>query len=164
MLVLVRAGEPCFHSQRVTPPQKSPALFTMPKRLTKNWLAYEFECRCGCRSGHMDPKHVGKLQRLRDEIGVALKVNSGIRCAEYNATIDGAAKKSWHVPRDGVCYACDITFAHGPRSNSRILKLYTLADQLHFRGLGLYRGRIHVDSRPSRRARWIDHFWNWKDS
>jgi hypothetical protein len=114
----------------------------------------------------MDQKHIDKLQRLRESIGVALKVNSGIRCAEYNATIDGAAKKSWHVPRKDICYACDITFAHGPRSNRRILKLYALADQLHFRGLGLYRGRIHVDSRPAhrKRARWINHFWNWKDT
>ena len=103
----------------------------------------------------MDQKHIDKLQRLRESIGVALKVNSGIRCAEYNATIDGAAKKSWHVPRKDICYACDITFAHGPRSNRRILKLYAL---------GLYRGRIHVDSRPGKRARWINHFWNWRDS
>jgi uncharacterized protein YcbK (DUF882 family) len=143
----------------------SPASFKlMAKRLSRNWLAAEFACRCGCVSGRMDLKHIEKLQQLRDSIGVALKVTSGIRCAEYNATIDGAAKRSWHIPRNGICYACDITFAHGPRSNSRILKLMTLAEQVHFKGIGLYRGRIHVDSRTSKRARWIDHFWNWKDS
>ena len=113
----------------------------------------------------MSPKHIALLQKLRDVAG-PLKVTSGIRCKEYNASIKGAAPKSWHVPRDnGECYASDITYATGSISNRRILKLYVLADQAQFKGLGLYKGRIHVDSRPTgRRARWVDHFWNWKDS
>ena len=133
-------------------------------RLTKNWSSGEFSCTCRCGTGEMDPYHIDRLQQLREGIGVALKVTSGIRCEKHNKSIDRAASRSWHVPRNGICYASDITFAHGSRNNARVLRLYTLADQLHFKGLGLYRGRIHVDSRPGKRARWIDHFWNWRDT
>ena len=135
----------------------------MSKRYTKNFLVNEFACSCGCPHGEMDPKHMDLLQRLRDVAG-PLKVTSGIRCTTYNKLI-GGAKRSQHIPdANGLCHACDITFATGLRSNRQMLKLYTLADQLHFKGIGLYRARIHVDSRPGRRARWIDHFWNWKDT
>jgi len=135
----------------------------LSNHLSKNWSSREFECACGCGTGEMDMGHIERLQELRESIGVALKVTSGIRCKEHNEIIRGA-KKSWHVPRSGICCASDITFAHGARNNARVLKLYTLADQLHFKGLGLYRGRIHVDSRSGKRARWIDHFWNWRDT
>tara|TARA_R100001480_G_scaffold23094_4_gene33338 strand:+ start:981 stop:1388 length:408 start_codon:yes stop_codon:yes gene_type:complete len=135
----------------------------MNKKLSKNWSSREFECSCRCETGEMDMGHIEKLQELRDAMGVALKVTSGIRCEEHNNVIRGA-KKSWHVPRSGICYASDIAFAHGSRNNSRTLKLYVLADQLGFKGLGLYRGRIHTDSRPGKKARWIDHFWNWRDT
>ena len=135
----------------------------MSKRYTKNFLVNEFSCNCGCPNGVMDEKHMALLQGLRSAVG-PLKVTSGIRCREYNKLIGGAAR-SQHIPNaEGTCFACDITFATGTISNRRILKLYTLADQLHFKGMGLYKGRIHVDSRPGRRARWIDHFWNWKDT
>jgi len=112
----------------------------------------------------MSPKHIELLQKLRDAAG-PLKVTSGIRCKKHNTEI-GGAKRSKHIPdKDGICVASDITYATGTLSNRRILKLYVLADQVGgFKGIGLYRGRIHVDSREGRRARWIDHFWNWKDS
>lgn len=112
----------------------------------------------------MSPKHIELLQKLRDVAG-PLKVTSGIRCPTHNAEV-GGAKRSKHLPnKDGFCVASDITYATGTLSNRRILKLYVLADQIGgFKGIGLYKGRIHVDSREGRRARWIDHFWNWKDS
>lgn len=110
----------------------------------------------------MSDTHIALLQKLRTIVG-PLTVTSGIRCKDYNALCKGAPS-SHHIPRDGVCTASDITFTLGAKSNSRMLYLYTMADQLHFKGLGLYRGRIHVDSRKGRRARWVDHLWSWKDS
>lgn len=137
----------------------------MPKMLSKNFAAYEFECPCGCGYGEMAPAHIDNLQRLRDSVGEPLKITSGIRCQAHNDSLKsiGAASRSWHIPRNGMCYACDITFATGSLSNQRMLRLSTMAEQLHFKGLGLYPRRIHVDSRPGRRARWINHHWNWKD-
>ena len=137
--------------------------FAMAERLSKNFLAHEFECSCGCGQGQMDPIHIALLQKLRNAAG-PLRVTSGIRCKEHNKLIGGASR-SQHIPNSqGMVVACDITYAKGSKSNRNILRLYTLADQLHFKGIGLYKGRIHVDSRPGRRARWIDHFWSWKDT
>lgn len=136
----------------------------MPKRLTKNFMAYEFSCSCGCGYGEMAQGHMDKIQQLRDAVGEGLSITSGIRCREYNDTIDGAAERSWHIPRNGITYACDLTFAGGSRSNQRILKLATLAEQLHFKGLIIYPRRVHLDSRPGRRYRGIDRHWSWKDS
>ena len=137
--------------------------FTMAKRLSKNFLDHEFQCPCGCPPAAMDPKQIDLLQKLRDTLGEGLRVTSGIRCVSHNAKV-GGAKRSWHIPRDGICYASDITFLSGSKSPKRILKLYVLADRLHFKGLGLYRTWIHADSRGGRRARWIDHHWNWRNS
>ena len=135
----------------------------MAIRLTKNFYAYEMLCPCGCGEGDMDPYHMAKLQKLRDAVGEGLVVTSAIRCKQYNKGIDGAARHSWHIPRNGVCYACDITFAKGPKTNQRILYLAVMAEQQHFKGMGLYPRRIHVDNRPGRRARWINRGWNWND-
>ena len=106
----------------------------------------------------MAPEFVSKLQMLRDRIGKPIKITSGIRCKSHNAKIGGASK-SWHIPRDGVCYASDI---RTDRSDEEVLRLYAAADSLGFTGIGLYKGRIHIDMRPTNRARWVDKSWTWK--
>lgn len=129
--------------------------------LTRSFSNFEFECRgkCGfhCRTARMAPEFLAKLQMLRDRIGKPIKVTSGIRCKSHNAKIGGASK-SWHMPRDGVCYASDIRTG---RSDEEVLRLYAAADSLGFHGIGLYKGRIHVDMRPTTRARWVDKSWSW---
>ena len=129
--------------------------------LTRSFSNFEFECRgkCGfhCRTARMAPEFLAKLQMLRDRIGKPIKVTSGIRCKSHNAKI-GGAPKSWHIPRDGVCYASDIRTC---RSDEEVLRLYAAADSLWFHGIGLYKGRIHVDMRPTTRARWVDKSWSW---
>jgi len=129
--------------------------------LTRSFSNFEFECRgkCGfhCRTARMAPEFLAKLQMLRDRIGKPIKITSGIRCKSHNAKIGGASK-SWHMPRDGVCYASDIRTG---RSDKEVLRLYAAADSLGFHGIGLYKGRIHVDMRPTTRARWVDKSWVW---
>ena len=69
---------------------------------------------------------------------------------------------SWHIPKNHILYASDITYADSSkRSQLGILRLYTVADQSNAMGLGLYDGRIHIDQRPSKQARWIDSGWKW---
>ena len=130
--------------------------------LSSSFSKWEFECRgkCGfhCRTARMAPEFVSKLQMLRDRIGKPIKITSGIRCKSHNAKIGGASK-SWHIPRDGVCYASDI---RTDRSDEEVLRLYAAADSLGFTGIGLYKGRIHIDMRPTNRARWVDKSWTWK--
>lgn len=130
--------------------------------LSSSFSKWEFECRgkCGfhCRTARMAPEFVSKLQMLRDRIGKPIQITSGMRCKSHNEKIGGASK-SWHIPRDGVCYASDIRTG---RSDEEVLRLYAAADSLGFTGIGLYKGRIHVDMRPTNRARWVDKSWTWK--
>ena len=130
--------------------------------LTRNFSMREFACRgkCGaiCRSLRMSDEFMQKLQALRDLVGKSITITSGIRCEKYNATIPGAAKQSWHIPRNGVACAADIRTT---RDDKDVLALYAAADHLGFKGIGLYKGRIHVDTRPTKRARWVDKSWNW---
>ena len=134
----------------------------MSIRLSKNFTSQEFRCPCGCGSDEVHPKLIEILQKIRDQTG-PLRVNSGNRCLEYNASIAGAARRSMHIPRKGVGHAADITYSGGTRAPDAILRLYVLADQLGATGLGLYHNRIHVDVRRGR-ARWIDSSWSWKFS
>ena len=130
--------------------------------LTRSFSDWEFACRgkCSeiCRSLRMSPEFMAKLQELRDKIKKPITVTSGIRCESYNATIPGAAKRSWHIPRNGMVCAADIRTT---RLNEDVLRLYAAADQIGFKGIGLYAGRIHVDMRPTQRVRWVDRSWSW---
>jgi hypothetical protein len=130
--------------------------------LTRNFSDWEFACKgkCNddCKAVMMQAAFMEKLQALRDLIGRSIKITSGIRCSYYNTTIPGAAQHSWHIPRNGIACAADIRTS---RSREDVLALYAAADHLGFRGIGLYDGRIHVDMRPTKRARWVDKSWDW---
>lgn len=131
-------------------------------KLSRSFSEWEFACKGKCSSvcedSRMAPEFIAKLQMLRDRIGKPIAVTSGIRCESHNEKIKGAPN-SWHIPRDGVCYASDI---RAGRSDEEVLRLYAAADSLGFYGIGLYEGRIHVDMRPTKRARWVDKSWVWK--
>lgn len=135
----------------------------MSKRLSPNFHSQEFRCSCGCGAEEVSQALVNLLQSIRDQVG-PLRITSGVRCAESNAKLDGAAKRSWHVPRGGIGHAADIKYASGTSTPGAILKLYVIADQLGARGLGLYSNRIHVDVRTGARARWVHSSWGWRDT
>ena len=139
--------------------------------ISRNFSLHEFACRCDCNIVFkVDPKLVKILQSIRNSVGVGIRISSGARCALHNAKVSPAyARTSWHIPRRGTLFASDITLMDPTqRTPAKIIQLYTLADQLDVSGLGLYRGRIHVDTRPMTifkghdRARWIDKTWEWK--
>lgn len=130
-------------------------------KLSANFWHDEFECSCGCGDGIVSNDLIELLQALRVAVGPLL-VTSGIRCKSYNKRIGGAGR-SWHCPRNGVSYAADITYLHkDDRTDYNILKLWVLADLSGAKGIGLYKGRLHVDQRPTEKARWIDKSWAWK--
>ena len=55
--------------------------------LTKNFTRDEFECQCKkCEAQMIDTELVEKLQRIRDVLGVPLKITSGYRCVVHNAS------------------------------------------------------------------------------
>ena len=133
-------------------------------KVSKHFSESEFACKCGCGAEVVVSRElVDLLEGMRVCLGVPLLITSGARCKSHNLKVGGASK-SWHVPRNHTLYASDITYWNPKkRDEMGILKLYVLADRLGATGLGLYKGRIHVDRRPSGRARWTHSSWKWSD-
>lgn len=122
-------------------------------RLTKNFYKSEFDSKDGAEM----PKEVFdnilkvaiQLQQLRDFLGKPIKVNSGYRSPEHNASI-GGVKNSRHV----LGQAADIKV-----KGIKPKKLYGIIENLINQGdmlqggLGLYKTFVHYDIRGYR-ARW----------
>lgn len=117
--------------------------------LTKNFSRYEFACPC-CGADNISETLVERLQRVRDAIGVAVVVTSGVRCAKRNEAI-GGVKGSAHVPvdlRDGdgvVGHGVDIACDSGVM-RYRILK----HAPKHFQRIGVGKDFIHLDTDTSK--------------
>ena len=114
------------------------------KQLTKNFNSSEFECRCNrCKEVKIDMDHVRKLQKLRDDLGVPIHINSAYRCPEHNAEVGGAAN-SQHK--------------YGTATDIRVsgMSADEVADACEsFMGLGRYDTFTHIDSRSGgQKARW----------
>jgi len=110
-------------------------------RLTENFNLREFQCRC-CGSVKIDSELVQKLQSLRDRLGKPIIVTSGYRCPRHNKEV-GGVEDSYHT--QGL--AVDI------QSAIDIDKLVSLAEEVGFKGIGIYRRLrfLHLDLGPERR-------------
>lgn len=113
--------------------------------LSAHFSLKEFRCRCDnpqCLVTKVDVSLVNLLEEIRSHLDMPLKITSGYRCEEHNASTKGSAPNSYHVR--GM--AADILVPnhfHGP-----------LATIYHGRlGIGFYDNRLHVDVR-SGCARW----------
>ncbi len=108
---------------------------------------HEFACKCGKCGGYpVEPSEalVRVLDAIREETGLPVYINSGIRCAAHNAAVGGAAD-SRHMYGDAADIRC-------PGKTPK--QLYDIADPLlPDGGLGIYSWGIHVDIRGVR-ARW----------
>lgn len=91
------------------------------------------------------------FERIRELCGFPLIVNSAYRTAVYNDRIGGAAK-SQHV--EGR--ALDLHPASG--GLKALQKLRGVAEVVRreglIRGIGIYDGFVHVDTRPGKSATW----------
>lgn len=107
----------------------------------------ELACRCGgrfCGGEYWHaPVFLDGLEAMRAEIGAPLIINSGHRCAGWNAAV-GGAPLSMHKQ-----IAADIRLAGHDRFRVRDAALAA-----GFTGLGLARSFLHVDRR-ARPARWF---------
>jgi len=135
--------------------------------------ASEFACPC-CKKTAPSLTLVGVLDVARKAIGEPLRINSAYRCITHNAHVGGKSQ-SWHLEREGICYAADITYSDpSKRHGEHILKLYVLLENAARRrgvayGMGLYSSFVHLDMRgaykPSdgsasaKPARWDQYPW-----
>lgn len=122
-------------------------------KLTKNFIRQEFDCRDGTPVPDSLLPNLQKLaenlQVLRDYIGKPIHINSGYRSPSHNKKIGGATQ-SQHL----LATAADITVRDmTPSQVYRAIEKLIKSGQMHNGGLGLYKGFVHYDVRPSP-ARW----------
>ena len=105
-----------------------------------NFTPAELACNCNgkwCEGEYFhDPDFLDRLQRVRDIMGVPLRINSAHRCAMWNASV-GGAPRSRHKR-----IAADISL-HG----LDLAKLYQAARAVDFNGIGFAASFLHVDVR-----------------
>jgi hypothetical protein len=65
-----------------------------PTKITANFARNEFACPCGCNAQMIDAELVGKLQQVRDLLGVPLTITSGYRCLAHNSKVGARAAAS----------------------------------------------------------------------
>ena len=109
---------------------------------------HEFACKCGkhCDGYPVEPSEalLRVLDAIREETGLPVYINSGIRCAQHNEAVDGA-NNSRHLYGDAADIRC-------PGKTPR--ELYNIADKLLPNGgVGIYDWGVHVDTRGAK-ARW----------
>lgn len=114
----------------------------------KYFKVSEFRCRCGKCENRVSQELIDLCDEIRSEFGSAIRVNSGYRCAAYNATIPNSAKKSQHI--EGR--AADLSPMNGDLAGLR-RAVSIVAQRRHIGGIGWYPTFVHVDVR-SGRSRW----------
>lgn len=106
----------------------------------------ELACRCGgrgCRGAYWhDADFLDALEALRKEMGRPLRINSGHRCAIWNAVV-GGVPNSRHRR-----IAVDIAFGKHDRR-----AMVDAAERLGFTGIGIAKSFLHLDRRETP-ARW----------
>jgi len=89
------------------------------------------------------------FETIRELCGFPIVVNSGYRTPEYNARI-GGAKASQHC--EGR--ALDLKPPRPPQLWALRLAVIEARRRGLIRGVGLYRGFIHIDTRSGDKATW----------
>jgi uncharacterized protein YcbK (DUF882 family) len=88
----------------------------------------EFRCR-HCGANEMNHEFIAKLDQLRAEYGIPLRVSSGYRCPEHNAKVSTTGLEGPHTTGHAVDFEVD-------RMNAMELLEIALSSG-HFTGIGL---------------------------
>lgn len=115
------------------------------EKLSANFTAGEFKSKDGSQQWLVCPLLVSQLQTIRDRLGVPLKINSGYRSPEHNKKVGGASN-SMHIYGNAADVACP--------SGITPERFAGLAFHVGFTGIGVYNGRVHMDTRTTGRAYW----------
>jgi hypothetical protein len=125
-----------------------------------HFTKWEMSCRDSCGKFDMAQSLIDSLEALRLHINEPILITSGVRCYRHNKAV-GGEPRSWHMPRlegdpldilhqdepGGMTYAVDISCRHlSPIQLLRETKYPEFINK--FRGRGLYRSWVHLDTRP----------------
>lgn len=114
--------------------------------VSQHFSRWEFKCRCGkCKEKGVDAKLIEALEKVRNNFGRRVTINSGWRCEAHNKA-EGGYPSSKHM--DGL--AADV-FVDKIRASEIQRYLDELYPDSH--GLGRYNFFTHLDVRE-RKARW----------
>jgi len=107
--------------------------------LTKNFDRVEFACPCGCGFDEIDLGLVDTLQRIRDVLGVPLRINSGCRCLAHNQAVGGVPDSAHRRGRaaDVSCWDAETRF-----------RLMKAALGFDFLRIGVAKTYMHLDNDP----------------
>lgn len=96
----------------------------------------EFACRC-CQENLIENIVIEKIDRIRDEIGVPLKINSGFRCLTHNRNV-GGKPGSLHT----LGKAIDVSTSELSGEKKKMLLMLGCEE---FSGIGVARTFFHFD-------------------
>lgn len=106
---------------------------------------HEFACKCGCGFDAVDVELLFVLIDLREHFGRPVEISGPNRCFHHNRD-EGGADDSEHV--NGVAGDVKVQDIHPDKVADYLEDKYP--DKY---GIGRYRGRTHIDTRPYK-ARW----------
>jgi len=109
--------------------------------LSKDFSRSEFACKCGCGFDAVKPYLVEQLQKMRDQLGFEIIVESGCRCSRHNAEVNGAVDSS-HLTGE----AADLKPAGGKPWGSEVrFRFMEAALAARFKRVGIGETIFHVD-------------------
>ena len=121
--------------------------------LSKHFTTKEFECQCAnddCIDQIIECSLIEKLEAIRQEIAIPIKVTSGFRCTKHqealrnSGTLTVVAKKSTHE----LGQAADI------KAQMPIDELEKVCAK-HFQSIGIAKTFLHCDLRTDKpKRRW----------
>jgi len=122
--------------------------------LSANFDIEEWQCSCPCKSRDISMDLVNKVQTVRHVFDRPMRITSGVRCSDFNASI-GASPSSSHVPLNGRPSLAVDLFVGNSADRFRLLQL-----ALHdFSRVGVSKepGFIHldIDEDKSQRVLWL---------
>lgn len=121
---------------------------------TEHFKVKEFACKCGCgfgfKEGDVDQRLIDMCETIRQELGVAVRVNSGCRCPANNAKA-GGVKGSKHMQGKAADLSCSLGAG----------KMFETVKRLHAEGklpeldyCKRYKSWIHIDCGGKRCNMW----------
>ena len=115
--------------------------------LSKNFSRKEMECQCGCGRGNMSDDLIRRLQDIRDDLRMPMKINSAFRCEPHNKKVGGSSKSS-HLPDEfGISYAVDIACTTSAYRQKLLEVVFKHCDRV-----GIAKTFVHIDCDPRKNA------------